>query len=235
MRLYIIRHADPDYENNTITKAGHLEAQALAERFKTHGFDKIFTSPYGRAIDTMKYTADILNMDYGIEEWTKELWPEMVIEDDEGHKMMSIDIPGEILRADQKNLTRETWHELKSIKNSDVLKYYKKLEQDSDDFIRRLGYERVDGRYRIVEPNQDKVAVFCHAGFGLTWIAHLLAIPPTLVWSGFWVAPSSVTTIIFEERSKEWAVPRCISLGDTSHLYHTGLSESLMGIKANYF
>ncbi len=29
MRLYIIRHADPDYPNNTITPEGHLEAQAL--------------------------------------------------------------------------------------------------------------------------------------------------------------------------------------------------------------
>ncbi|MEC9258269.1 MAG: histidine phosphatase family protein, partial [Candidatus Poribacteria bacterium] len=28
MRLYIIRHADPDYPNRTITEKGHLEAQA---------------------------------------------------------------------------------------------------------------------------------------------------------------------------------------------------------------
>lgn len=33
MRLYIIRHADPDYPNNTITPEGHLEAQALANGF----------------------------------------------------------------------------------------------------------------------------------------------------------------------------------------------------------
>ncbi|MEI6132564.1 MAG: histidine phosphatase family protein [Bacillota bacterium] len=235
MRLFIIRHADPDYENNTITKAGHLEARALAERFKKHGFDKIFTSPMGRAIDTMKYTAEALNMGFEIADWTKELWPEMVIENDEGQKMMSIDIPGELLRAEQRNLDQDAWFEYKNIKESEVLESYKKLEQDSDAFIRKLGYERVDGRYRIIKPSQDKVAVFCHAGFGLTWIAHLLAIPPTLIWSGFWVAPSSVTTILFEERSSEWAVPRCISLGDISHLYSTGIKESTMGIKANYY
>ena len=32
MRLYIIRHADPDYPNRTITEKGHLEAQSLAKR-----------------------------------------------------------------------------------------------------------------------------------------------------------------------------------------------------------
>lgn len=31
MRLYIIRHADPDYPNNTITPAGHLEAKARGD------------------------------------------------------------------------------------------------------------------------------------------------------------------------------------------------------------
>jgi len=235
MRLYIVRHADPDYENNTITKAGHLEAQALAERFQTHGFDKIFSSPFGRALDTMKYTTDLLHMEYGIEEWTKELWPEMVVENAKGEKMMSIDVPGELYHADPKFLAQETWHTYGDIARSDVLQFYKKLENDSDVFLKKLGYEREDGRYRCVRPNQDKVAVFCHAGFGLTWIAHLLAIPPTLVWSGFWIAPSSVTTIVFEQRSKDWAVPRCIGLGDVSHLYKASLTESLMGIKANYF
>ena len=32
MRLYIIRHADPDYKNDTITVFGHKDAQALAKR-----------------------------------------------------------------------------------------------------------------------------------------------------------------------------------------------------------
>lgn len=40
MRLYIIRHGDPDYANDTITPAGHREAQALAQRMAAQGLDR---------------------------------------------------------------------------------------------------------------------------------------------------------------------------------------------------
>jgi probable phosphoglycerate mutase len=54
------------------------------------------------------------------------------------------------------------------------------------------------------------------------------------MWSGFWLPPSSVTTVLFEERSAEWAVPRCIGLGDVSHLHMAGLGVQPSGIKANF-
>src|SRR3569833_1782620 len=73
MRLYIIRHADPDYPNNTITAAGHLEAAALAERLATEGLTHIYASPLGRAVHTMRYTADKIGLPHTIEEWTQEL------------------------------------------------------------------------------------------------------------------------------------------------------------------
>jgi probable phosphoglycerate mutase len=47
LRLYIIRHGDPDYINNTITPQGHLEAQALAKRLEREGITRIYSSPLG--------------------------------------------------------------------------------------------------------------------------------------------------------------------------------------------
>ncbi len=41
------------------------------------------------------------------------------------------------------------------------------------------------------------------------------------MWAGFYLAPSSVTTVLFDERTRDVAVPRCIGLSDVSHLYHT--------------
>jgi probable phosphoglycerate mutase len=76
--------------------------------------------------------------------------------------------------------------------------------------------------------------MFCHGGFGLMWLAHLLEIPFPLVWAGFWLPPSSVTTVLFEERSSAWSVPRCIGLGDVAHLYAAGLPVSPAGIMANF-
>ena len=115
-----------------------------------------------------------------------------------------------------------------------VRERFDEVIRNSDDFLSRLGYARDGGRYRIVEPNKLRVAIFCHGGFGLTWLAHLLEIPLPLMWSGFWLPPSSVTTILFDERSTVWAVPRCIGVGDVGHVYKAGLSVQPSGIKANY-
>jgi len=41
MKLYIVRHADPDYRTDTLTERGKIEASALAEWFKDKNLDKI--------------------------------------------------------------------------------------------------------------------------------------------------------------------------------------------------
>lgn len=59
MTLYIIRHADPDYANNTITEFGWEEANALGEWMKDVKIDRIYSSPLGRALDTAAPTSPI--------------------------------------------------------------------------------------------------------------------------------------------------------------------------------
>jgi probable phosphoglycerate mutase len=39
---------------------------------------------------------------------------------------------------------------------------------------------------------------------------------------------------LFDERSPEWAVPRCIGLGDVSHLYAAELPVQARGIIAHF-
>lgn len=234
MRLFIIRHADPDYPNNTITPDGHLEAKALAKRMGKLGLDRIYCSPLGRAIHTMQYTADALNMEATTLEWTKEMdslafktpstWP----------ITCAWDIPGEVILSQEHLPSHQDWHTLSDLKDLNANEVFEELIQHSDEFLKTLGFERQGRRYRVVRPNTENVAVFCHGGFGLTWLAHLLQIPLTLMWSGFWLPPTSVTTILFDQRSPEWATPRCIGLSDTSHLYEAGLAIKPRGIKANF-
>ncbi len=235
MRLYIIRHADPDYENNTITPDGHKEAEALAKYLHAEGINKIYTSPIPRAKLTMEYTAKVTGLDYSILEWTRELWPDLVIEDTQWGEIFAIHLPGDYIRSEPDLCTCQTWHQCSLFDNSSVKKTYEELVQNSDEFLSSLGYVREDGRYRCKEPNQDKIAVFCHLGFGLTWLAHLLAIPPSIMWCGFWLPPSSVTTILFEECTPGWAVPRCIGLGETAHLYKENLPVKPRGIIYNFY
>jgi probable phosphoglycerate mutase len=143
------------------------------------------------------------------------------------------DVPGELIRAQRPVATSDNWHQHPLLSSPLLRETFETVARDSDAFLARHGYEREDGRYRIVSPNREKIAVFCHGGFGLWWLAHLLEIPLPLMWSGFFLPPSSVTTVLFDERSPQWAVPRCHGVGDISHLYAAGLPMQPAGIKAN--
>lgn len=233
MRLYLIRHADPDYPNKTITERGHAEARALATRLVGEKLDRIYSSPLGRAVDTMRYTADLLALprEPVIEDWTQEMVIPAVHMDAWG-KAAVWDLPGEVIRGRERPPSYDDWHTLPYVGETPIAALFEELKAASDAFLARHGYEREGGRYRCVQPNRERIAVFCHGGFGLAWLAHLLEIPLALMWSGFWLAPSSVTTILLEQRSEQWAVPRCVGMGDVSHLYAAGLSISPRGILA---
>ncbi len=83
-------------------------------------------------------------------------------------------------------------------------------------------------------PLVNNLTVFCHGGLGLCWLAHLLALPAPLVWAGFFMHTSSVTTVLFDERTPGIATPRLLHLGDLTHLHLAGIEPSSAGIKANY-
>lgn len=111
MRLYLIRHADPDYANNTITEAGHMEAQALARRLAALGVDRLYSSPLGRARHTMQYTADLLGTEAVIADWTQELSGLAIDHETWGHLGLW-DLPGEVYRAEEQHPAYDTWQTL---------------------------------------------------------------------------------------------------------------------------
>ncbi len=233
MRLYIIRHADPDYDHNTITPAGHLEARALAPRLAAERLDYLYCSPLGRALDTAGYTAELTGLELRVELWTREL-ADLWVELPPWGRLVGWDLPAEVIRAQAPFPTHENWHRLPPFEEPRFREEFEKLGTASDEFLARHGYEREGGTYRCVRPNRERLAVFCHDGFARAWLAYLLEIPLSLVWAGFWLPPSSVTTVLFEERSPERAAPRCIGLGDVSHLYAAGLPIGPRGIKGNF-
>lgn len=228
----MIRHADPDYGNGTITAAGHLEAAALAERLETAGIDEIYCSPLNRAVHTMQYTADRLKLTPTIAPWTAELegWQ---VESPPGSRIVAWNVDGEWVRRSRPFPANYDWFNFEPYRDCGLEEKSRRLIEDSDRFLESLGYRREDGKYRIVRGNKRSIAVFCHHGMGVTWLSHLLELPLPLVWTGFWMAPSSVTTILMDERSGEWAVPRCLGFGDVSHLYKAGLPVSTQGLVAN--
>ena len=52
MKILIVRHADPDYSIDSLTKTGWREAELLSQRLTKLDVTAFYQSPLGRAQDT---------------------------------------------------------------------------------------------------------------------------------------------------------------------------------------
>lgn len=221
MLLYVIRHADPIYDPDSLTKKGHLQAQALAKRLSVHGLDEIYCSPNLRARQTAQPTCDLLGIEMKIEPWTSEdiAWGEMACHTLEGNYGWPFQIQNSKVKNDENLALKDKWYEAKCFENVDIKAGFDRIAFESDKFTEKLGYRREGAIYRAVSPSEKRIAVFCHQGFGTTWLSYLLSINPLLFWSSFDISHSSVTIIQFKNTDDALVAPKCLCLSDLSHIY----------------
>ena len=100
------------------------------------------------------------------------------------------------------------------------------MVQSFDQLLASYGYIREGNYYRVEQGNQDTIVFFCHFGLECILLSHLLGISPMAMLHGFCAAPTSVTTLITEERRKGVALFRINGFGDISHLYAAGEEPS---------
>ncbi|MBU8913700.1 MAG: histidine phosphatase family protein [Spirochaetales bacterium] len=230
MKIYLIRHGDPDYENDTLTERGHREADALVAYLKNEGIHQVVSSPMGRARDTCRYTAESLGLDVTVEPWMAEL----SLRADTEVRRSAWDIPGHSIRNSEYLRDTAAFERVPSLPEQRVREILEELRRSSDKFLATLGYVRDGGVYRIEKRNDRKIAVFAHGGFGLSWLSVLLEIPLPLMWSGFFLHTSSVSQILFDERSSDLATPRCLMISALPHLFAASLEPGKAGVQANY-
>jgi len=232
MKLYIIRHADPDYENDTITEKGILEARELGKRAGSMDLTHLFTSPMGRARETAQYIADGSGLEPEVLNWAAEL-NNLYKETPFGHRPVW-DIPSEYYLAPEKISKRTSPHIADDMPAHDeILSTMKNVGGQLDALFRGFGYRREGSRYAIESHSDAQAALVCHLGISLTMLSHLLRIPLDRAWAGFWLPPASVTAVLMEELSDSWAVPRLVSVGDIAHLYGAGIDGNTKGLKGN--
>ena len=73
MELWIVRHGDPDYKNDTLTEKGVVEAKLLAEKLPKYDIKAFYVSPLGRAQKTASYTLEKMNRTAETLPWLREL------------------------------------------------------------------------------------------------------------------------------------------------------------------
>ena len=91
MELLIIRHGDPDYKIDSLTKKGWKEAEYLSEKLVKMDIQDFYVSPLGRARDTASCTLKKLNREAVVCPWLREFSPRINRPDVTEKKMISWD------------------------------------------------------------------------------------------------------------------------------------------------
>ncbi len=231
MHIYLVRHADPDYERSTLSAQGFQEAAALAGRLGSLGVTRVLSSTAPRAILTARAFTDAHGIPLESHDWLLE--PGLQVK--QGGRLYALwDTFGERVRAGELP-THETWTREPPFDAPAVSAAWRSFRASADGFLAELGFRREGGRYRVTGGAHGRVAVISHNGTNLLWLAHLLELPLPLVFCGFYTWPASVTTVYMETHSETWAVPRVLGVADVSHLAAAGIRPSPRGMGPDPF
>ena len=224
MLLYIVRHGDPDYVTDTLTERGKLQAEAVGKRIFDSGINQIYSSPMGRARETAAPACRLLGLECKIEDWAHEVEEERLTPFPDG-ELKSVSVVQNTYYREKGaiDLPYDRCFEAPGFNTSQMEQATRRIEAGGREFLERLGYQEENGVYRILRPNEDKVALFCHTVMGRLWISRLLHIPMHLMWSGFQITHTGVTVLEFANNENGVTAPHCRCFSDMSHLYAAGL------------
>ena len=219
MRILIVRHADPDYERDSLTETGWREAELLAERLSRLDVKAFYVSPLGRAKDTASRTLGKMNREAQELPWLQEFCRADIRRPDVKGRTILWDWLPQDWTVEERYYDRAEWMETEIMRDSTVKQEYCWVCNGFDEVLKKHGYVREGGCYRVENSNTDTIVFFCHFGVECVMLGHLLGISPMVLWHGMCAAPSSVTTIYTEERRQGIASMRISAFGDVSHLY----------------
>ena len=219
MKLLIIRHGDPDYVHDSLTEKGWREAEYLAEMLSKQDITHFYMSPYGRAQDTASLTLEKMGRQAEVMPWLREFDALIMRPDDKVRMRVPWDWLPQDWTTDARFYDKDHWFENELMEKYCVGDEYRKVTEQFDELLARHGYKREGGYYRAEKPNHDTIALFCHFGCEGVLLSHLWNVSPMPVWHGCVAQPSSVTTLVTEERRDGIAMFRMLAFGETTHLY----------------
>ena len=225
MKLLLIRHADPDYEHDSLTPVGEREAEYLAEYLENREITAFYCSPLGRARCTAEHTLRRMGREAEIHDFLREF--EIRIDrDGTGQGKIPWDMLPDVWTAEPSYFDPERWTQVPVMAAADMAREAARVYEGIDGLLARHGYVREGKIYRAQRPNEETIAVFCHFGVTALMLAHILSVSPMVLWHGMVSAPSSITTLVTEERRMGVASLRMTGFGETPHLALHGEAPS---------
>lgn len=224
MLLYLVRHGDPIYVTDTLTERGFLQAEAVGKRIAASRITDIYTSPMGRARQTAEPACRLLGLEAKVEDWSHEVEDERLTTYPDGKLKSVTTLQNTVLRENGNiDIPFDRTLECTGLSEANMKGAIDRIVNGGKDFLKRLGYEEQNGIYKILSPNEGRVALFCHAVMQRVWLSELLHIPLHLVWASFAPTHTGVTVLEFKNNPNGFTAPKCLCFSDMSHLYAEGL------------
>ena len=227
MLFFYIRHGDPIYNPDMLTPLGHEQAKAVAKRLCLFGIDRVFASSSNRARQTAEPTCALLKKEMTVCEWANEglAWQEFTVVNENGARLWGFhhNETMELFNSKEMRDMGENWYNHPAL-HEGYKAGVERINREVDAFMLSLGFrhDREKGSYEIVSPNNERVALFAHQGFGMSFLSSLLDIPYPMFSTHFDTGHTGMTVIDFEERDG-YAYPRMLQLANDSHLYREGI------------
>lgn len=234
MKILLIRHAEPDYARDSLTEKGWREAELLSQRLAGLDIRDIYCSPLGRARDTASLTLQKTKREAEILPWLTEFRGKVVDPCNAVHKISWNLMPQYWTRCPEL-FDKDRWLDHDLMQTGNVRAIYAETAAGVDALLGRYGFRRDGYLWQTDQNSADTIVLFCHCAISQAIMGHLLGIAPPVLWHGFVLPPSSVTTLVTEERLKGTVFFRCCQMGDTSHLFAAGEPVSHAGLFPELF
>ena len=231
MLFYYIRHGEPlgvpDY---SLTPLGREQAKALAKRLCLFGIDRVFASPTLRTMQTAQPICDLLGKEITPCDWADEgiVWNEFTVPHPKYEHTWAFYDPKylEIFSSPEVRVLGERWYEHPELAGLNFKAGVERVNAAVDEFFLSLGFrhDRENARYEVVGEhlNRDRVALFAHQGFGMSFFSSMLDIPYPMFCTHFDFSHSSMSVVNFEPRGK-YVYPHVLQTANDSHLYREGI------------
>ncbi len=225
MLFFYIRHGDPIYNPDSLTPLGERQAEACAKRLALYGIDRIFASTSNRAILTATPACEMTKKELTTLDFANEryAWRDFTVERNGKKDWIFRDKETKTLFSDPEVVNLGyNWYEHPAF--TDYKAGVDRIYEESYDFLKSLGYEHIrnSGKYKVINSNDERVALFAHQGFGIAFLSTILDIPYPMFGKHFDMCHTGMTVIEFAENDG-YAVPKVLTLSSDSHLYREGL------------
>ena len=214
MKIFFIRHGEPDYVHDCLTEAGKRQADGAARRLETEGIQSIFSSPNGRAMQTAQPLCGLLGLSMTVLPFMHEIdWGgENVPEGGHPWTLGSL-----LLTRENWCPTVENWEEHPFFKNNIAREYVHSVGDAFDRFLLEHGYERDGNRYLCHTEKEETAAIFYHGGSGACVLSRLLNLPFPWVCAVMPYDFTSVTAITLDPAAGQHVFARLSLFNDCAH------------------